>query len=288
MRTTALCLCLFMLMGCQNNSGGIADNDDQIKDGGDQSDVDPDDVIDVEEEILPPMPCIEDWPKFPEVAPVPSLTKTDGEWGDIIWRKELGWQSLRYPIAFDGEHLALTGGNKLWILDTSGNITGEFPEFTSMMGSAPVADGKGNFLFATQGLFSVTAKGERRWVVPFGKNISSSYETTETSSILLSPDGVAYVAATDGFLYAINAENGEVIWKKEVGLYLDYRPKPLHFGIGNMIFIENKAYNRKTGQAYSLPKKDGHSLVAASGIANSGLLALGHVISVLEFYEYFL
>lgn len=276
-----LLVCAIALsFGCQKESShenfsDASEETDGPSDGGDKEDAGDDagdqDIPDAEP--LPPMPCIEDWPEFPDVASVPSLPKTEGAWGEVLWRKKLNWSTLRGSLAFDGHHLAVVSGNVLSILDTKGEIVGEFKEFSSMLGSDVVADGKGNFLFSSQSLFLITPTGEKLWSTAFGQNISYAYETTETSKILLSPDGIAYVATTDGFLYAIKADNGEIVWRKEVGLREGYNPVPLNFGVGNMIFIDgtpySRPYNRMIGERFEKLTMDGEPLIILSGTTKS-------------------
>ncbi|MFH0900470.1 MAG: hypothetical protein V2A73_07560, partial [Pseudomonadota bacterium] len=116
---------------------------------------------------------------------MPSLDKEPA----VLWKKNLGWTTLRGEIVLAGEHMAVTTGNKLWILDRSGNVTGELLDASSQLGCTPAADPDGNFYFGTSNVYRVEPDGKVDWTLPLGSNLGKSQETTDTSPFLLSPDG---------------------------------------------------------------------------------------------------
>ena len=197
--------------------------------------------------------CIENWPVDPKATPSPSLPVNNA--GQVLWTKEVPGGTYEGPLAMAGERLAYVSGNTLHILDRAGNLVSSFMEPTSFTGaSGPVADTEGNFYFGNAEITSVTADGEGRWHQTLGVDISGSTETTYTSQLTLSPDGILYFSATDGFLYAFNANDGELTWKREVGIS-KYGPSPFSVGagIGDTLFTEGGHYHAKTGDVSAPP-----------------------------------
>jgi len=201
--------------------------------------------------------CIENWPVDPKATPSPSLPVDNA--GQVLWTKEVPGGTYEGPLAMAGERLAYVSGNTLHILDRAGNLVSSFMEPTSFTGaSGPVADTEGNFYFGNAEITSVTADGEGRWHQTLGVDISGSTETTYTSQLTLSPDGILYFSATDGFLYAFNATDGELAWKREVGIS-KYGPNPFSVGvgIGDTLFTEGGHYNAITAEVSAPPVIDG-------------------------------
>ena len=158
-----------------------------------------------------------------------------------------------------GDRLAYVRGNTLHILDRAGNLIRSVMEPSSFTGaSGPVADTEGNFYFGNAEITSVTPNGEGRWHQTLGPNISFSAETTYTSQLTLSPDGILYFSATDGFLYAVKASDGELVWKRQVGIS-KHGPMPfvVTIGIGDTLFTERGHYNATTGDISASPVVDG-------------------------------
>jgi len=204
-----------------------------------------------------PSTCIENWPVDPKATPSPSLPVDNA--GQVLWTKEVPGGTYVGPLAMAGERLAYVSGNTLHILDRAGNLVSSFMEPTSFTGaSGPVADTEGNFYFGNAEITSVTPDGEGRWHQTLGVDISGSTETTYTSQLTLSPDGILYFTATDGFLYAFNASDGELTWKREVGIS-KYGPDPFRIGhgIGDTIITEGGHYNAISGAVSALPTVDG-------------------------------
>ena len=162
-------------------------------------------------------------------------------------------------LAMAGDRLAYVRGNTLHILDRAGNLIRSVMEPSSFTGaSGPVADTEGNFYFGNAEITSVTPNGEGRWHQTLGPNISFSAETTYTSQLTLSPDGILYFSATDGFLYAVKASDGELVWKRQVGIS-KHGPMPfvVTIGIGDTLFTERGHYNATTGDISASPVVDG-------------------------------
>jgi hypothetical protein len=181
----------------------------------------------------------------------------------VLWRTKLPWRGLKMELALAGERLAVVGGNKLWLLDLAGNIVGGVLDPMSQNASAPVADEEGNFYFASSKVFSIAPDGKVRWAVELGSNTDQSQETTYTSKLLLGPGGVLYFAASDGLLYALRRNDGELIWKQQVGLAENGHVRWVGPGVGDSFFVDGVPYQATTGAPSAQPQVRGVPVMAS-------------------------
>jgi len=191
--------------------------------------------------------CIEHWPEDPQAKPTPPLNIDNA--GQVLWTKEVPGGTNTGPLAMAGDRLAYLSSTTLVILDTEGNFVNSFQESTAFTGHGPpVADEEGNFYFGAAEVISVTSDGQPRWHFALGGDILGS-ETTYTSLLTLSPDGILYFSATDGFLYAVRATDGTQLWRQKVGLtkYGGHSPYGAYLGIGDVLIAEKGYHDRKTG-----------------------------------------
>jgi len=232
-----------------------ADTDVTTKDTSAMEDV-PDVPDDGAELPILPRRCIENWPVDPKAMPSPSLPVDNA--GQVLWTKEVPGGSFKGSLAKAGDRMAYLSGNTLVILDTEGNPINTFQDPTALTGNGPpVADADGNFYFGAANVISVTSEGEPLWRFELGPDIAGT-ETTYTSQLTLSPDGVLYFSATDGYLYAVRVSDGELVWKRQVGLN-SYGPRPfaVTIGIGDMVSTEGGHYSAITGEVSASPSVNG-------------------------------
>jgi len=208
-----------------------------------------------EEDLVIKPRCIENWPVDPKATPSPSLTVDNA--GQVLWTKEVPGESFKGPLAMAGDRMAYLSGNTLFLLDTEGNFVYSFQDPALTGNGPPVADTEGNFYFGATNVISITSEGGPRWRFQLGPDIAGS-ETTYTSQLTLSPDGILYFSATDGFLYAVKASDGELVWKRQVGIS-KHGPMPfvVTIGIGDTLFTERGHYNATTGDISASPVVDG-------------------------------
>lgn len=205
-----------------------------------------------------PVRCV-DLPKGNDATPLPSLQDV-GE-PRILWQKtyeDTGLFGLDGMLALAGERLAFISGPALWLLDRSGNVIAHLMEGPAWAAPAqgPVADKDGNFYFATQAVYSVRPDGTIRWTKGFGPNKSPFEELTLTSRPLLSPSGILYVAATDGFYYALRAADGSILWTHSISTTQQDESYYNGLGGGNYIFAD-VAYTADSGEVSGLPQVNG-------------------------------
>lgn len=140
------------------------------------------------------------------------LSAIDPEDGTLLWTFNGGNYSRSVPaIAADGTiywgfadsfvALAATGGIKWGWTDLS---------FNWVFGSSPVIAEDDTVYFTHDGLFSLSADGDIRWVYPFS--------WFSHSSPAIGADGTIYVGSGDGNLYAFNPD-GSVKWRREISTY---------------------------------------------------------------------
>ncbi|HEY3355802.1 MAG TPA: hypothetical protein VGQ83_21295 [Polyangia bacterium] len=225
--------------------------------------------------------CIGDWPADPGATPQPSLATSAKQ---VLWRRTLPWVGYRTEIALGGDHIALVGGNKLWILDLAGNVTGEMLDGTSLRGNGPLADAEGNFLFVTTSAYSVTPAGTVRWKTPLVQGYAPD---TIPSSAALSPAGILYVATSAGTLFALRASDGYIVWRRGVGGDPQNSAAPVTVGpgIGDTVFVGGAPYAAPTGEPAARLSVDG-TLVAPGAASYSGIIEAGYAELVGERYQW--
>jgi outer membrane protein assembly factor BamB len=144
-------------------------------------------------------------------------------------------------LVLTADRIALLAGNKLWLLDRSGNVVRDVLDPEAHGAATVVADGSGNFYFVMSKVFSVTRDGATRWVFNLGSGIWTS------SRMLLSPSGILYFAASDGYIYALRTSDGQVHWKQGGALRPDGIVRPVIIGVGDALFVDDKVYRAGDG-----------------------------------------
>lgn len=231
------------------SDGDASDAEVSLDAAGVDADVDP------EAGPTEPLPhnCIEDWPEPPNAQPVPSLSNITPA---VLWTKPVPQAVARFgdvnnQLVWTGTHLAFSGANKLWILEPDGEVSAIVNLGAVQFVSEPVADDEGTIYFGSVDLYAVRPDGSFKWTKPLGPNVSPSVEMTRASAIALSPDGILYLFATDGYIYAVRSEDGSTVWKRplKVGEFLQNGSLPhISSGIGDTIYIAGIPHLRATGE----------------------------------------
>jgi hypothetical protein len=213
----------------------------------------------------PPFRCVEDWPAFTAAQLEPSLSvKAPVE----LWRKSLPDGNFIPETAFTGTHLGILTRNQIWILDLQGNVTGHLQDADShFAGGGPVADRDGNFYFVTSRAIKILPDGTVSWSADLGPNLSPSLETTASSRLLLSPDGILYFAASDGYLYGLMTKGtSRQKWKVNVGLGVNKYALNVRAGVGDTILMEGSNRVTTDGTTASVPVVGGQPMEVLSAV----------------------
>lgn len=201
--------------------------------------------------------CIEDWP---DGGPGELLESLDAGAPRIRWSVKLPSKPFRPDLAITNNRVAVVTANKLWLLDHSGRVVAELQDAGAMSGVAPIADQEGNIYFATASVRSIDADGKVKWSVPLGRT-GDGAESTGTSQLLLSPEGILVLAATDGLLYAVHAREGRIIWKKPIDLTANpYEVPSLGGGVGDTFFVGGIPFRVEDGTTARPFQREGVAL----------------------------
>ena len=198
-----------------------------------------------------PFRCIGGWPVAPAPNTKPSLSVTPS----LLWSRQTNWRGPADSLALTADRVALSAGDKLFLFDHQGNLMGQFRSFAFEPLSRPTADPDGNLYVAGSSLYSVDATGGVRWSVAFGPPLVQ--DRTLAASIVLSPAGILYTAASDGYAYAVRAGDGTVVWKRFVGLHVG-NPAIVSSGVGDSVVIlssetPDQFFDAATGEPHGYP-----------------------------------
>lgn len=144
----------------------------------------------------------------------------------------LGWAVLLVSAA--GGCLQAAEDSELRLAFATGN-TGAF------VSSSPAMDVEGT-LYVGVSLGTRPATGRLLAIDPVSKQVKTAwprlgFPTNEdiVGSPAISPDRTVYFGCYDGFLYALNADNGALKWKRRLGLFI--RSSPALSADGSIIYI---------------------------------------------------
>ena len=167
--------------------------------------------------------------------------------GSIVWKFVTGGEIMYYtsPSAYDGKiFFAGSSGSEhaIYCVDENGNLIWKYSVDSKITNSPSI--GYGKVFFATKNNFyAVDLNGSLAWKINFNGTIS-------TASLAY---GKVFVGSSDGYLYSIDAENGEVNWKFKANGKIWSSPAVA----GNAVYF---ATNVPEGTIYSLNLDDGSLL----------------------------
>lgn len=160
---------------------------------------------------LPENQCVTGWPA--EGEPFAPADPLPGVMPGVLWRTQLR-SAMGDWLLLTGDRLAFAAGGSLYLLDHDGNLVRRrgSPAFESI--TSAVADRDGNFYFAGHSVYSVDRDGEFRWLAPLPGD--DGVFPRATGRMIMSPDGGLYFGATDGHMYAFDADGGALRWRTRV------------------------------------------------------------------------
>jgi outer membrane protein assembly factor BamB/predicted phosphodiesterase len=133
--------------------------------------------------------------------------------GKLIWKKETGTAVLGCPL-IQGDTIFIGGsGHAFYALETrSGKSIWTFNQLNGPVVSTPLLYG-GNLIFGAWdcNLYALnSANGQLSWKWNNGTTVINY---SPASCIPVAADGVVYVVAPDRYISAIDAENGQTLWR---------------------------------------------------------------------------
>lgn len=266
--TSALALFCVLACGKSDGSGSLPvadssapDTDASAAGGGGTSGDAGEDV-----QVLPKR-CVQETPTAPAASVAAPLSTQHAE----LWRKKVGPGNLNGELVLTNDRLAYSGNRSLVVVDRQGDPLWEYLDPGITSASPVVADREGNFYWVTSFAYSFKPDGQIRWKVPLGGPLPGTSEMTYARSLLLSPDGHLFFAASDGYLYGLNANNGTTRWRRKVGLKSNVG-RFISAGVGDTLFEEESPYATATGEPSQSPTY-GTQLLPARGANWAGLIA---------------
>ncbi|MBM5783229.1 MAG: hypothetical protein FJ368_07425, partial [Pelagibacterales bacterium] len=175
--------------------------------------------------------------------------------GKLLWIKNISAIPVSTPVS-DGQSVFITtNDNKLYALDAKNGeikwVVSAILRNTAILGAAdPVLDDENIIAsFSSGEIYSVNRKnGDVLWSqdLNIGRANSSDFYLNDIDATPIVKDSVVYSIGNGGLMMAINAKNGNYLWKKEIAGIVDF------WIAGDFIYLINNdnklmAIYRKTG-----------------------------------------
>lgn len=130
------------------------------------------------------------------------------------WRFKTGNVNRSTPAVVDGVVYVGSHTGDLYAIDaTSGELKWKFPTGGEISSSPAVAGGM-IFVNNDDGFYAMDAvTGREKWRLKTGQPVPFNHRWDYYQSSPAWVDGIVYFGSADGFIYAVKAETGEVVWK---------------------------------------------------------------------------
>ncbi|HTS70523.1 MAG TPA: PQQ-binding-like beta-propeller repeat protein [Terriglobia bacterium] len=131
-----------------------------------------------------------------------------------LWRFKTGNVNRSTPAVRDGVVYVGSGTGILYAIDAaSGNLKWKFATPSEISSSPAVAEGL-VYVNSDSGFFAVdAATGRPAWQVKTGEPVAFDHRWDYFQSSPLYAGGAVYFGSADGFIYALEARSGKVLWK---------------------------------------------------------------------------
>lgn len=157
------------------------------------------------------------------------VVSLDAKTGELLWSSKLSSPSRAAPLVVDDKIVIVqTVDNKVFALefetgDILWNHFGVGEEISILSSSAPTTNGKVLIVQYTTGdIVSLDiATGDELWIESISSPLDSAYNIGAPINVVTSPylgNDKIIAAGNDGFMVALNPSNGDVIWRKELGV----------------------------------------------------------------------
>ncbi len=181
-----------------------------------------------------------------------ALNASDGE---IIWSKKIGSIPISTPIASKGQVFITTSDNKTYALSVADGsinwIHSGINRSTAILGAADLVFYKNYIVssYSSGEIYILSQRnGEVGWTHDLNVNraINSDFVLNDIDATPMVKDGVIYAVGNGGLMMAINIEDGDIIWQKELSSITDF------WVAGDFIYLVNN-----DNQLISLSRKNG-------------------------------
>ena len=156
-----------------------------------------------------------------------ALYSNDAVTGKMLWKLTADGLSNRGASAtfHDGKIYIISGNHFFIINPKTGEIENkkEVKDYNLDVTSTPLITDD-NIVFGTfgRGILSLDKELFPRWNTPTGQSLvfTAPYSTVPSATVETSPvlvNGIIYFGASDGNLYGLKQNTGEIVWKKSLG-----------------------------------------------------------------------
>lgn len=153
------------------------------------------------------------------------LVAVNAQDGLVIWQKQVSAVLNSKPIVVDGHIYVTSDNNKTYCFNQqNGDIVwthSGVPRSTSIFGNPEVSVYQDKIIvgYSSGEVYAIDKKtAESIWVqdLNLNKAITSDFYLNDVDATLLVKKDIVYAIGNGGLLKAINAKNGQVIWKKQI------------------------------------------------------------------------
>jgi outer membrane protein assembly factor BamB len=218
----------------------------------------------------------------------------DAQTGNTKWVAKLSSPSRSAPIIVNNKVIIQSIDNKVFALDsTTGEILwnhfGVGEEVSVLSASAPTTDGKMIIAQYTTGeVFAIDINtGQEIWVENISAPLEAASSTFVQLNVVTSPyigSGKVIAFGNDGYMAAIDSNNGTLIWRKELGINRQF------WVASDYIFAINRnnqllAIDKVTGKLkwISELKSDSKETYTSPIVANSEIYVISSLGKILRF-----
>jgi len=156
--------------------------------------------------------------------------------GELNWKFMTGGSIESSPsIGFYGTIYLGSTDHYLYAIDSQGNLKWKYDTEAPIL-SSPATGSDGNiFISSSNTLYAVTINGLRKWKFMASDKI--------TSSPAIDQAGKLYIGTQDSYIYSINSENGDMLWRHTTGNEANTAPSIGMDGSVSIASFEGKLFN---------------------------------------------
>jgi outer membrane protein assembly factor BamB len=189
------------------------------------------------------------------VAGINKISAISEDSGEILWSKDISAIPVSTPLADGGLVYVSTNDNKLYALNSETGdlewVQSGVQRPTGIFGAADLVINKDSIIvsYSSGEIYAVNKKtGESLWSnsLNLSRAVSSDFYLNDIDATPIAKDDVVYAIGNGGLMMAINAKDGNYLWKKELSGITNF------WLAGDFLFVINNdnkllAIHKKTG-----------------------------------------